>query len=171
MCVQCMYNAMFQVFVNVEVSTCTCIVMYTVANNCYSFILVQQNASKESMKILMEMHDKVIKEKDQLKKQYDHLLKQNEQLKKKRKGSTDKLLASPDPPPEEDSTLLAIEFAHQRADDADKRAEEARAKVIEAERRVKEAEKYARAAHTGAESRVTKLEKQVDEERVVAQVS
>ena len=132
---------------------------------------MQRNASKESMKILMEMHDKVIKEKDQLKKQYDQLLKQHEQLKKKRKGSADKLLASPHPPPEEDSTLLEIEFAQQRADDADKRAEEARARVIEAERRAKEAEKHARAAHTGAESRIAKLEKQVDEERVLVQVS
>ena len=129
---------------------------------------MQQNASKESMKILMEMHDKVIKEKDQLKKQYDHLLKQ---LKKKRKGSTDKLLASPDPPPEEDSTSLQIGFAQQRADDADKRVDEARARVVEAERRAKEAEKYARVAHTGAESRVATLEMQLDEKIVQVQVS
>ena len=116
----------------------------------------------------MDEHDKVTKEKDQLKKQNTQLLKLNEQLKKKRKGSTDKLLASPDPPPEEDSTSLEIEFTQQRADDADKRAEEARARVIE---RAKEAEKYTRAAHTGAESRVANLEKQLDEKYVQVKVS
>jgi uncharacterized protein YhaN len=123
------------------------------------------------MKTLIDMHEKVVKEKDQLKKQNDQLLKQNEQLKKKRKGSTDKLLSSPDPPPEEDSTLLEIGFAQQRADDADKRAEEVRSKLIKAERRAKEAEKNIRAAHAGAESHIAKLEKELDANHVQLQVS
>ena len=126
------------------------------------------------MKILMDMHDKLTKERDQLKKQNDQLVKQNEQLKKKRKGSTDKLLASPNPPPDEDSTLLEIEFAQQRADDADKRADVATAKAMEAERRAKEAEKQAKAAglkHVGAETRALTMEKELDDKYVQAQVS
>lgn len=133
------------------------------------------------MKILMDVHDKLTKERDQLKKQNDQLVKQNEQLKKKRKGSTDKLLASPNPPPDEDSTLLEIEFAQQCADDADKRADVATAKAMEAERRAmeaerraKEAEKQAKAAglkHVGAETRALTMEKELDDKYVQVQVS
>ena len=119
------------------------------------------------MKILMDEHDKVTKE---LKKQNTQLLKQNEQLRKKRKPDIE-LLASPDSPPEEDSTLLEIEFPQQCADDADKRADEARARVIEAERRAEEAEKHAKEARLGAESRVAKLEKELDGRDVQVQVS
>ena len=122
------------------------------------------------MKILMDEHDKVTKERDQLKKQNTQLLKQNEQLRKKRKPDIE-LFASPDPPPEEDSTLLEIEFAQQRADDADKRADEARARVIKAERRAEEAEKHVKEARLGAESRVAKLEKELDGKYVQVQVS
>ena len=132
------------------------------------------SVSEQNNKILMDALDKIAKEKDHLKKQNDQLAKQNERLKKKRKDSTDKLLASPDPPPEEDSTSIGIEYAYQRADDADKRADAATAKATEAERRAKEAEKWAKAAglkHLGAESRAATMEKQLDDKMVEVQVS
>ena len=120
----------------------------------------QKSASQQNTKVLMDMLDKVTKERDQLKKQ----------VKKKGKALADDVLASPDPPPEEDSTstLLEIVFARrQAAEEADKRA-------AEAERRAKEAEKQAKAAdlkHCGAETYVTTLEKKLDGELIEVQVS
>ena len=153
-----------------EPSFCTC---YGIALNIHQIIIstrvcvhlyinvlfapVQRSASKLNTKVLTDMLDKVTKERDQLKKQ----------VKKMRKASTYDVLISPDPPPEEDSTLLEITFAHQQAEEADKRA-------AEAERRARDAEKEAKVAdlkHREAEIHVATLEKELDGRLIEVQVS